>query len=98
MRNFLLNLSKNLNISQNNKIIGLHPKNSKISVLTNTFNKWQIFDGVISTLPAPQNLLLMQEFPILIFVAAETLTPGLNKQKSPTSIFPSCLSAFQVVR
>lgn len=65
MRNFLLNLSKNLNISQNTKIIGLRPKNSKISVLMNTFNKWQIFDGVISTLPAPQNLLLMQEFPIL---------------------------------
>ena len=65
MRNFLLNLSKNLNIFQNNKVIGLRPKNSKISVLTDTFYKWQIFDGVISTLPAPQNLLLMQEFPIL---------------------------------
>ena len=65
MRNFLLNLSKNLNVSQNNKVIELRPKNSKISVLTDTFYKWQIFDGVISTLPAPQNLLLMQEFPIL---------------------------------
>ena len=65
MRNFLLNLSKNLNISQNNKVIHLRPKNSKISVLTDTTNEWQIFDAVISTLPAPQNLLLMQEFPIL---------------------------------
>ena len=65
MRNFLLNLSKDLNISQNKKVIGLRPKNNKISVLIDTFNKWQIFDAVISTLPAPQNLLLMQEFPIL---------------------------------
>ena len=40
----------------------------------------------------------MQELPILILVAAETLTPGLNKQKLPISIFPLCLSAFQVVR
>ena len=39
----------------------------------------------------------MQELPILIEVAADILTPGLNKQKLPTSIFPSCLSAFQVV-
>ena len=39
-----------------------------------------------------------QELPILILVAAETRTPGLNKQKLPISIFPLCLSAFQVVR
>ena len=60
----LLNLSKNLNVSQNNKVIGLRPENGKISVLTDTFYKWQIFDGVISTLPAPQILLLIQQFRI----------------------------------
>jgi len=39
----------------------------------------------------------IHESPIFIDVAAEILTPGLNKQNLPASIFPSCLSAFQVV-
>ena len=39
----------------------------------------------------------IHESPIFIEVAAEILTPGLNKQNLPASIFPSCLSAFHVV-
>ena len=65
MRNFLINLSRNLNIIQNVKITDLIPYNDKISVLDNKSNIWQTYDGVISTLPAPQNLDLMKKFPTL---------------------------------
>lgn len=65
MRNFLVNLSQNINIIQNVKVTHLMPYNDKISVLDNKNSVWQTYDGVISTLPAPQNLYLMKKFPTL---------------------------------
>ena len=66
MRNFLINLSQNLNITQNVKVTRLRPYDKKISVLYDKSNIWQTYDSVISTLPAPQNLDLMKKFPTLI--------------------------------
>ena len=65
MRNFLLNLSKELHIQQKVKIIGIKTDNKKIKVLDNKINKWISYDGVISTLPAPQNCELLNQFPSL---------------------------------
>ena len=62
MRNFLINLSQNLNIIQNVKATHLTPYNEKISVLDDRSNIWQTYDAVISTLPAPQNLKLLKKF------------------------------------
>ena len=65
MRDFLLNLSKGLNIQQKVKIIGIKPNNNRIKVLDSKIKKWMSYDGVISTLPAPQNYLLLNQFPSL---------------------------------
>ena len=65
MRDFLMNLSQNLSITQNVKVTHLKPHNEKISVLNDRSNIWETYDAVISTLPAPQNLDLMKKFPIL---------------------------------
>ena len=65
MRDFLLNLSKKLHIQQKVKIIGIKPDNNKIKVLDNEINEWVSYDGVISTLPAPQNYELLNQFPSL---------------------------------
>ena len=65
MRDFLLNLSKELHIQQKVKIIGIKPDNNKIKVLDNKIKKWIGYDGVISTLPAPQNFELLNQFPSL---------------------------------
>ena len=73
MRDFLLNLSKNLHIQQKIKIIGIKQDNNKIKILDNKINKWISYDGVISTLPAPQNYELLNQFPSL----QKTLKTGL---------------------
>ena len=65
MRNFLINLSQNLNIIQNVKVTHLEPCNDKISVLDNKSSIWKTYDAVISTIPAPQNLDLVKKFPTL---------------------------------
>ena len=65
MRDFLMNLSQNLSITQNVKVTHLKPHNEKISVFNDRNNIWATYDAVISTLPAPQNLDLMKKFPIL---------------------------------
>ena len=65
MREFLLNLSKELHIQQKVKIIGIKTDNNKIKVLDNKIKEWVSYDGVISTLPAPQNFELLDEFPSL---------------------------------
>ena len=65
MRDFLMNLSQNLSITQNVKVTHLKPHNEKISVLNDRSNIWETYDAVISTLPAPQNLDLLKKFPIL---------------------------------
>ena len=65
MRDFLLNLSKELHIQQKVKIIGIKPDNNKIKVLDNKIKEWISYDGVISTLPAPQNCELLNQFPSL---------------------------------
>ena len=65
MRDFLLNLSKELHIQQKVKIIGIKPDNNKIKVLDNKIKEWISYDGVISTLPAPQNYELLNQFPSL---------------------------------
>ena len=62
MRNFLTNLSQKLNIIQNVKVTHLKPHNEKINVLDDKSNIWQTYDGVISTLPAPQNFDLLKKF------------------------------------
>ena len=65
MRDFLLNLSKELHIQQKVKIIGIKTDNNKIKVLDNKIKEWISYDGVISTLPAPQNCELLNQFPSL---------------------------------
>jgi predicted NAD/FAD-dependent oxidoreductase len=65
MRNFLSNLTFNLNIKQNNTIINLKPNKKQISALDEKTKTWQSFDGVISTIPSPQNYDLMENFPKL---------------------------------
>ena len=65
MRDFLLNLSNELHIQQKVKIIGIKPDNDNIKVLDNKIKKWVSYDGVISTLPAPQNHELLNQFPLL---------------------------------
>jgi len=65
MREFLLNLSKELHIQQKVKIIGIKKDNNKIKVLDNKIKEWISYDGVISTLPAPQNCELLNQFPSL---------------------------------
>ena len=65
MREFLLNLSKELHIQQKVKIIGIKTDNNKIKVLDNKIKDWISYDGVISTLPAPQNCELLNQFPSL---------------------------------
>ena len=65
MKEFLLNLSKELNIQQKVKIIQIEPENNKINVFDDNIKEWTSYDGVISTLPAPQNYDLLNEFPSL---------------------------------
>ena len=65
MRDFLLNLSKKLHIQQKVKIIGIKSDDNKIKVLDNKIKEWISYDGVISTLPAPQNCELLNQFPSL---------------------------------
>ena len=65
MREFLLNLSKGLHIQQKVRIIGIKTDNNKIKVLDNKIKEWISYDGVISTLPAPQNYELLNQFPSL---------------------------------
>ena len=65
MREFLEKISKNLSITQNVKVTDITPHNDKINILDDKNNIWQTFDGVISTLPAPQNSALMNKFPTL---------------------------------
>jgi len=62
MRDFLINLSHNLSITQNVRVTNLKPHNEKISVLNDRSNIWKIYDAVISTLPAPQNQELIKKF------------------------------------
>ena len=65
MRDFLINLSQNLNVTQNIKVTHLKPYNEKIIVLNDKSSIWKTYDGVISTIPAPQNLDLITSFPTL---------------------------------
>ena len=65
MRDFLLNLSKELHIQQKVKIIEVIPLNNKINILDDKIEKWKSYDGVISTIPAPQNHDLLNKFPLL---------------------------------
>lgn len=65
MREFLLNLSKELHIQQKVNIIGIKKDNNKIKILDNKIKEWISYDGVISTLPAPQNCELLNQFPSL---------------------------------
>ncbi len=65
MRDFLLNLSKELHIKQKVKITEIEPDNNRINVLDDKIKKWMSYDGVISTLPAPQNYELLKQFPSL---------------------------------
>ena len=65
MREFLLSLSKELHIQQKVKIIGIKTDNNIIKVLDNKIKEWISYDGVISTLPAPQNCELLNQFPSL---------------------------------
>ena len=79
MRNFLSNLSKDINILQNYKITCLKKINDKINVLEDTKKTWNVFDAVISTIPAPQNLELMDDFPVL-------------KQSLETASYDACIA------
>ena len=79
MRNFLSNISGDINIQQNIKITGLKKINKKISALDEKSKSWNVFDAVISTIPAPQNLELMNNFPVL-------------KQSLKTSSYDACMA------
>ena len=65
MRDFLLNLSKELHIQQKVKITDIEPDENRINVLDDKIKRWISYDGVISTLPAPQNYDLLNQFPPL---------------------------------
>ena len=65
MRDFLLNLSKDLHIQQKIRVIKIRPSNDKIKILNDKKQKWISCDAVISTLPAPQNYQLLDKFPAL---------------------------------
>ena len=65
MRDFLLNLSKELHVQQKVKITEIKPNNKRINVLNDKIKEWISYDGVISTLPAPQNYQLLNKFPSL---------------------------------
>ena len=65
MRDFLLSISKELDIQQKVTITQIKPYDNKINVLDNKIKDWITYDGVISTLPAPQNYELLNEFPSL---------------------------------
>ena len=65
MREFLLNLSNELQIQQKVKITQIKPLGNKINVLDDKGNDWEGYDGVISSIPAPQNYNLMKNFPSL---------------------------------
>jgi renalase len=79
MRNFLSNLSKDINILQNYKVTRLKKNNDKISVLDDKKKTWNVFDAVISTIPAPQNIKLMDDFPLL-------------KQSLKTASYDACIA------
>ena len=65
MRNFLSNLSSDIKILQNYKVTAIKKINNKIKILDETNKTGYVFDAVISTIPAPQNLELMGDFPVL---------------------------------
>ena len=65
MRDFLLNLSKELHIQQKVKVTEVKPTNNKICITKDKIKELVSYDGVISTLPAPQNYELLNEFPSL---------------------------------
>ena len=65
MRDFLLNLSKELHIQQKVKITEVRPTNNKICVTEDKIKELVSYDGVISTVPAPQNYKLLNHFPLL---------------------------------
>ena len=65
MREFLINLSKGLHIHQKVKIIDIKPNNNRINLLSDNIRECITCDGVISTLPAPQNYELLNHFPSL---------------------------------
>jgi renalase len=65
MRNFLSNLSRDVKIIQNYKVTAIKKINNKIKILDETNKTGDVFDAVISTIPAPQNLELMGDFPVL---------------------------------
>ncbi|MDC0093003.1 NAD(P)-binding protein [Alphaproteobacteria bacterium] len=79
MQNFLLNLSKDINVLQKYKVTDLKKINDKIKVLDNINKNWNVFDAVISTIPAPQNIELMDDFPIL-------------KQSLKTASYDACIA------
>jgi len=79
MRDFLINLSQNLSITQNIKVTHIKPHKQKISVLDDRSNIWRTYDAVISTLPAPQNQDLMKKF-------------GTLKKILKTSSYDSCIA------
>ena len=67
MRDFLTSISSELDIRQRESVINIYPKNkNKIDIISDISNKKETFDGVISTLPGPQSLKLMENFPLLI--------------------------------
>ena len=79
MRNFLSNLSEDIDILQNYKITKLKKIKDKINVFDETNKTWNVFDAVISTIPAPQNLEIMDDFPVL-------------KQSLKTASYDSCIA------
>ena len=79
MQNFLSTLSKNINILQNYNVTGLKRIKDKICVLNDSNNTCKVFDAVISTIPAPQNSELMNDFPVL-------------KQSLKTASYDACIA------
>ena len=67
MRNFLTSISSELDIRQRETIINIYPNNqNKIDIVCDISNKKETYDAVISTLPGPQSLELMENFPLLM--------------------------------
>ena len=65
MRDFLIKLSSNLIIKQRHKVVKIYKNRNKIDVLYYNTSKLETYDAVISTLPSPQNIELLNKFPSL---------------------------------
>ena len=62
LRHFIDFLLKETNVTQQRKVIAISVFNNQLLVKYEKCSKYEIYDGVISTIPAPQNISLLFNF------------------------------------